>query len=143
MRPESCRFKKLRMAVQNVAIIGCGVSGLTSIKSCIDSGLKPTCFEQQPSFGGVWNYTGDPRPNLASVHYSTVTNRSKLTMGFSDFPVPEDFPNYLPHRLMQEYLKMYAQHFDLLQYVHFNTEVVKLERSADYGETGKWVVSTR
>ena len=64
-------------------------------------------------------------------------------MGFSDFPFPKEFPNYLPHRLVQEYLKMYADNFDLLKYVQFNTEVAKLERSADYEETGKWVVSTR
>ena len=131
------------MAVKNVAIIGCGVAGLTSIKSCIDAGLQPTCFEQQSSYGGVWNYSEDRRANLATVHSSTVTNLSKLITSFSDFPFPKEFPNYLPRRLMQEYLKMYAQHFDLLKYVHFNTEVVKLERSADYGETGKWVVSTR
>ena len=131
------------MAVKNVAIIGCGVAGLTSIKSCIDAGLKPTCFEQQSSYGGVWNYTDESRPNLATVHSSTVTNLSKLITGFSDFPFPKEFPNYLPHRLVQEYLKMYVEKFDLLKYVQFNTEVVKLERSADYGETGKWVVSTR
>ena len=131
------------MAVKDVAIIGCGVSGLSSIKCCLETGLKPTCFEQQSNFGGVWNYTDDPRPNLASAHKSTITNTSKLLTGFSDFPLPKEFPNYVPQSLMQEYLKMYAQKFDLLKHVQFNTEVVKLERSADHGATGKWVVSTR
>ena len=131
------------MAAKNVAIIGCGASGLCSIKSCIDAGLNPVCFEKQPTFGGVWNYSDGPRPNLGSVHKSTVTNTSKLITGFSDFPMPKEFPNYLPQSLMQEYFKMYAKEFDLAKYVEFNTEVVKLERSADYGETGKWVVSTR
>ncbi|CAB4017658.1 Dimethylaniline monooxygenase [N-oxide-forming] 5, partial [Paramuricea clavata] len=131
------------MAEQNVAIIGCGASGLTSIKSCLDAGLKPVCFEQQSTFGGAWNYTDEPRQNLASVHKSTVTNTSKLVTGFSDFPMPKEFPNYLPQRLVREYFEMYGKEFDLAKYVEFNTEVVKLERSADHGDTGKWVVSTR
>ena len=131
------------MAVNDVAIIGCGASGLTSIKSCLDAGLKPVCFEQQSTFGGAWNYTDDPRQNLASVHKSTVTNTSKLITGFSDFPMPKEFPNYLPQRLVREYFEMYAKEFNLAKYVEFNTEVVKLERSADHGDTGKWVVSTR
>ena len=131
------------MAVKNVAIIGCGVAGLTSIKSCLDAGLNPICFEKQSTFGGVWNYSDGPRLNLGSVHRSTVTNTSKLMTGFSDFPMPKEFPNYLPQTLMQEYLKMYAKEFDLEKYVDFDTEVVELQRSADHGETGKWVVCTR
>ena len=131
------------MAGKTVAIIGCGASGLPSIKSCLDAGLKPTCFEKQSTFGGVWNYSDGPRPNVGSVHKSTVTNTSKLITGYSDFPMPKEFPNYLPQRFMQEYFEMYAKEFDLAKYVEFNTKVVKLERSADYGETGKWMVTTR
>ena len=131
------------MVIKDVVIIGCGVSGLPSIKSCLDAGLNPICFEKQSTLGGVWNYSDGPRPNLGSVHKSTVTNTSKLITGYSDFPMPKEFPNYLPHRFMTEYLKMYAKEFNLTKYVEFNTEVVKLERSADYGETGKWVVTIR
>ncbi|XP_028400863.1 dimethylaniline monooxygenase [N-oxide-forming] 5-like isoform X2 [Dendronephthya gigantea] len=128
----------------DVAIIGCGVSGLTSIKTCRDVGLNPVCFEQQSSLGGVWNlYTDDPRPNLSSVHKCTITNTSKLFTAFSDFPFPKEFPNYLPQNLVQKYVELYAKEFDLAKYVQFNTEVVKLERSADHSETGKWIVSTR
>jgi hypothetical protein len=50
--------------------------------------------------------------------------------------MPKEFPNYLPQRVD-------AKEFNLAKYVEFNTEVVKLERSADHGDTGKWVVSTR
>ena len=131
------------MAVKDVAIIGCGVSGLTSIKACLDVGLNPVCFEQQTNLGGVWNYTEDPRPNLASVHKSTITNTSKLFTAFSDFPAPKEFPNYMPQKLVQEYIELYAKEFDLAKYVKFNTKVVKLERSADHRDTGKWIVSTR
>lgn len=54
-----------------------------------------------------------------TVYRSVITNTSKEMSCFSDFPFPEDFPNYLPHSLLLEYFRMYAQHFDLLRYIHF------------------------
>ncbi|XP_028400860.1 dimethylaniline monooxygenase [N-oxide-forming] 2-like [Dendronephthya gigantea] len=129
------------MVAKKVAIIGCGVGGLTAIKCCLDAGLQPTCFEQQSSFGGIWNYTDEPRPGLGSVHSGTVTNISKAIMCFSDFPVPKEWPNYLHHRLFMKYLRLYAENFGLEEYVRFNTKVTKLSKATDYNETGNWALS--
>ncbi|XP_078012626.1 dimethylaniline monooxygenase [N-oxide-forming] 4-like isoform X2 [Phascolarctos cinereus] len=43
--------------VKQVAIIGAGVSGLTSIKGCLEEGLEPTCFERSDDIGGLWKFT--------------------------------------------------------------------------------------
>uniref|UniRef100_A0A8C4WD75 Flavin-containing monooxygenase n=1 Tax=Gopherus evgoodei TaxID=1825980 RepID=A0A8C4WD75_9SAUR len=43
--------------VQRVAIIGAGVSGLASIKCCLDERLEPTCFERSDDIGGLWKFT--------------------------------------------------------------------------------------
>lgn len=43
--------------VRSVAIIGAGVSGLASVKCCLDEGLQPTCFERTEDIGGLWRYT--------------------------------------------------------------------------------------
>ena len=128
------------MVAKKVAIIGCGVGGLTAIKSCVDAGLKPTCFEQQSRFGGIWNYTGEVRPNLGSVHKNTVTNISKAIMCFSDFPVPKEWPNYVHHRIFMNYLEMYAKEFDLEPYIKLNTKVERLSKTDDHTETGRWTV---
>lgn len=32
------------------------------------------------------------------------------------------------HSLVQKYLEMYAKHFDLLKYIQFNTEVIKVRQ---------------
>lgn len=40
-------------------------------------------------------------------------------MCFSDFPMPADYPNYLHHSQLLGYLRLYAQHFDLLRHVRF------------------------
>ena len=62
-------------------------------------------------------------------------------MCFSDFPMPSDFPNYLPHSKFLEYLRMYVAHFQLKQYIRFETEVVSVEQQQDGG--GRWSVTTR
>lgn len=43
--------------VKRVAVIGAGVSGLSSIKCCLDEGLEPTCFERSTDIGGLWKFT--------------------------------------------------------------------------------------
>jgi dimethylaniline monooxygenase (N-oxide forming) len=44
------------MEVKQIAIIGAGVSGLGAIKSCLEEGLEPTCFEKSNDIGGLWRY---------------------------------------------------------------------------------------
>lgn len=53
------------------------------------------------------------------MYHSVITNTSKEMSCFSDFPFPEGFPSYLPHSLVLEYFRMYAQHFDLLRHIRF------------------------
>lgn len=40
-------------------------------------------------------------------------------MCFPDFPYPDDFPNYMHHSKLQEYIKTFAQKKDLLRYIQF------------------------
>ncbi|KAJ8321896.1 hypothetical protein KUTeg_000367 [Tegillarca granosa] len=42
------------MAVQKVAVVGAGASGLTAIKCCLDEGVEPVCFERT-DFIGQWD----------------------------------------------------------------------------------------
>lgn len=60
----SCHIKQLSPAfpqqstmARRVAVIGAGVSGLSSIKCCLDEGLEPICFERSNNFGGLWKFT--------------------------------------------------------------------------------------
>jgi len=55
--------------------------------------------------------------------------------------MPDDFPVYLPHSKYLEYLRLYADHFQLEQYIRFGTEVVSLEQQSDDG--GRWSVTTK
>ena len=55
--------------------------------------------------------------------------------------MPADFPNYMSHSKLLEYLRMYVDHFQLEQYIRFETEVVSVEQQQDGG--GRWSVTTR
>ncbi|NXR11823.1 FMO4 monooxygenase, partial [Semnornis frantzii] len=128
--------------VRHVAVIGAGVGGLVSIKCCLDEGLEPTCFERSEDIGGVWHYMDSTDSRRVSVYQSVITNTSKEMSCFSDFPYPEDFPNYLHHSLVLEYFRMYAQHFDLLQHIRFKTTVLSVRKHPDFATSGQWEVVT-
>uniref|UniRef100_A0A8C5PR53 Flavin-containing monooxygenase n=2 Tax=Leptobrachium leishanense TaxID=445787 RepID=A0A8C5PR53_9ANUR len=125
-----------------VAIIGAGTSGLTSIKCCLDEGLEPTCFERSDDIGGVWRYTPNVESGRASIYQSVVSNTSKEMMCYSDFPYPEDAPNFLHNSKMLEYYRQYVETFGLLKYIQFKTVVQKVKKCNDFSSTGKWEVTT-
>lgn len=74
-----------------------GPSGLVAIKQCLEEGLVPVCFESSSSIGGLWRYSA--KESHSSCYHSTVVNTSKEMMQFSDFPIPADWPKFLPHTM--------------------------------------------
>lgn len=80
---------------KRICIIGGGPSGLTAIKQCLDEGHDVVCYERSDNIGGLWYYREDTGDGVASVAKSTIINTSKEFSAFSDFPPPENFPNYM------------------------------------------------
>uniref|UniRef100_A0A8D0HFP4 Dimethylaniline monooxygenase [N-oxide-forming] n=1 Tax=Sphenodon punctatus TaxID=8508 RepID=A0A8D0HFP4_SPHPU len=127
---------------KRVAIIGAGVSGLTSIKCCLDEGLEPTCFERSDDIGGLWRFTENVEEGRASLYKSVVSNTCKEMSAFTDFPYPEDFPVFLHNSLVLEYLRMYVNHFNLLKHIQFKTTVISVRKHPDFSTSGQWDVVT-
>ncbi|XP_056384059.1 dimethylaniline monooxygenase [N-oxide-forming] 2-like [Hyla sarda] len=125
-----------------VAIIGAGVSGLTCIKCCLDEGLEPTCFERSDDIGGVWRFSNNIEDGRASIYQSVVSNTSKEMMGYSDFPYPENFPNFVPNFKLLGYLRKYAEEFNLLKYIQFETVVTSVRKCKDFVSSGQWSITT-
>ncbi|XP_030352281.1 dimethylaniline monooxygenase [N-oxide-forming] 5-like isoform X2 [Strigops habroptila] len=130
------------MAAQKVAIGGAGASGLCALKCCLDGGLEPTCFERSRGIRGLWLFEECPEEGRASIYRSVIINTSKEMMCFSNFPIPEDFPNYMHNSKIMEYFRMYAQHFDLLRHIRFRTSVCRVSKRPDFAATGQWEVVT-
>ncbi|XP_069334433.1 flavin-containing monooxygenase 2 [Eulemur rufifrons] len=128
---------------KKVAVIGAGVSGLISLKCCVDEGLEPTCFERTEDIGGLWRFKENVEDGRASIYQSVITNTSKEMSCFSDFPMPEDFPNFLHNSKLLEYFRIFAKNFDLLKYIQFQTTVISVKKCPDFSSSGQWKVVTQ
>uniref|UniRef100_A0A8C6AJ71 Dimethylaniline monooxygenase [N-oxide-forming] n=1 Tax=Monodon monoceros TaxID=40151 RepID=A0A8C6AJ71_MONMO len=127
---------------KQVATVGAGVSGLASIKRCPEEGLEPTCFERSDDLGGLWRFTEHVEEGRASLYKSVVSNSCKEMSCYPDFPFPENYPNYVPNSVFLEYLKMYANQFNLLKCIQFKTKVSSVTKCPVFSVTGQWEVVT-
>ncbi|KAF9102274.1 Cyclopentanone 1,2-monooxygenase (CPMO) [Mortierella sp. AM989] len=120
-----------------------GASGLTAVKECLDEKdqIDVVCFEQEKHLGGLWRYVEvtkeNPNPH-SSVYKSTIINTCKAMMTFSDYAIPEDWPMFLPNKKIAQYFDMYAEHFDLLPHIRFQTKVVEVKELHD--SQNRWMV---
>ncbi|CAN1251767.1 Probable flavin-containing monooxygenase 1 [Linum perenne] len=110
-----------------IAIIGAGMSGLLACKYALSKNLHPTVFESRNDVGGVWTKT------LSTTKLQTP----KSNFQFSDFPWPDSSDEIPTHDQVLDYLKSYADHFDLNRYIQLSTRVVGIRYS---GVQGKWEV---
>ncbi|XP_063282762.1 flavin-containing monooxygenase 5-like [Pelobates fuscus] len=127
---------------KKICVIGAGSSGLTAIKCCLDEDLEPTCFESSDDIGGLWRFKENPEDGRASIYKSVIINTSKEMMCFSDYPIPDEFPNYMHNSKIMEYFRMYAKNFNLLKYIRLKTSVCSVKRHPDFATTGQWDVVT-
>ena len=125
---------------KKVAIIGAGASGLVAMHCCLEEGIDPVCFERTDNIGGIWNYSETISEKQGSVTSTTVINTSKEMMSFSDFPIPDRFPNFMHNTKVQKYFELYADHFSLKKYIRFRTEILSARRASDFVLSGNWIL---
>ncbi|XP_022105093.1 dimethylaniline monooxygenase [N-oxide-forming] 5-like [Acanthaster planci] len=131
------------MPVKRVAVIGAGVAGLMSVKSCLEAGLEPVCFERNDQIGGVWltpELTSWEGVRGGTVYQCLMTNSSKEMTAISDFPFPREYPPYLTPRHLLAYYRDFASHFKLDRHIRLAAEVTKVAPSEDHETTGQWEV---
>ena len=98
-----------------VAIIGAGLAGLTTAKVLLQAGHDVQVFDKTPDVGGVWSRTR---------RYPGVTTQSpKAQYSFSDFPMPEDLPEWPTGAQVQSYLESYAGEFGITGHLRLQTVV--------------------
>ncbi|VFV21898.1 dimethylaniline monooxygenase [Lynx pardinus] len=131
------------MPGKRIAVIGAGVSGLGAIKICLEEGLEPTCFEGTNDIGGLWRYQVRGDYEWQGKYYKSATsNTSKEMTTYRDYPSPDRFPNYLHNSRIMEYLRMYAQHFDLTKHIRFLSKVHSVRKRSDFSCTDVLVETT-
>lgn len=105
--------------VETIGIIGAGVSGIITAKTCLEYGYDVKVFEKDAELGGVW---------ASSRRYVGVrTQNTKDTYYFSDLPMPKHYPEWPNGEQVQAYLKSFAEKFGVLPRIRFSNEIVKAE----------------
>lgn len=113
------------MAKDKVCIIGAGASGIAAAKVFHQHGIDFDCFEKGSQVGGLWRYNNDNglSPAYASLHVNT----SKRITAYSDFPMPDDYPDYPSHEQMARYFDAVVDHFGLREKITFRTTVTEVQ----------------
>ncbi|RYY52819.1 MAG: K+ transport protein [Chitinophagaceae bacterium] len=84
-------------------------------------------FEKAADLGGVWE------ESRSYLGVATQTTRDEYA--FSDFPMPADYPLWPSGSQVQDYLRHYAYHFDVLPDIRFGTVVNNITH-----HSGVWAV---
>ncbi|KAI1720224.1 flavin-binding monooxygenase-like domain-containing protein [Ditylenchus destructor] len=127
-----------RQMPKRVAIVGAGSSGLTAVRHALLYDFDPVVFEKEGNFGGIMRYSAFTEKR--TVSHNTVIHYSRHMSAFSDFPPNESSSDFMHHSEVLEYLKKYAENFQLVSHIRFNTEVVQVRRSESYNHSGVWEV---
>ena len=106
-----------------IAIIGAGPSGITALKNLATNGFNVTCFEMNDQIGGNWVY--QDKTGHSSVFKTTHIISSKKFSEYTDFPMPEDYPDYPSGSELLAYFNSYVHKFDLKKHIRFNTKIIK------------------
>lgn len=121
----------------DIAVIGAGSSGVAVGKALRDKGLTFDIYEKGSNLGGMWRYENDN--GLSCAYRSLHIDTSRNNLGYPDFPIPSDKPDFLSHQQLLEYLEAYADRFDVRRSVRFNTEVTSVTKLPD----GRWRVASK
>ena len=123
-----------RGETDKVCIVGAGCSGFTLARGLQRLGVAYDQFELSDEVGGNW-YHQNPN-GLSACYQSLHIDTSKFRLGFEEYPVPEDWPDFPHHSQLLQYFKDYVDHFGLRDSIAFNTGVEEAVRDAD----GLWQV---
>ncbi|MBV9193102.1 MAG: NAD(P)-binding domain-containing protein [Solirubrobacterales bacterium] len=116
-------------------VIGAGSSGIAAAKALLERGIPFDCFETSDRVGGNWVFGN--RNGMSSAYRSLHINTSRQRMEYSDFPMPESYPDYPHHTQIARYFDDYVDHFGLRERITFETTVEHARRNG----AGVWHVA--
>jgi dimethylaniline monooxygenase (N-oxide forming) len=117
-----------------VCLIGAGSSGITAAKALHERGIPFDCFEKSDRVGGNWVF--ENRNGMSAAYRDLFINTSRPRMAYSDFPMPESYPDFPHHTQIAAYFDEYVEHFGFREQITFETGVERASLDAD----GAWTV---
>ncbi|XP_052756556.1 senecionine N-oxygenase-like isoform X2 [Galleria mellonella] len=119
---------------QRVCVIGAGVAGLSTGRYLKEEGIPFTILEATKYVGGTWRYDSrvgtdeNGLPIHTSMYKHLRTNLPKPTMELRGFPIPRKVQSFPSWQVYYDYIKDYAEHFDLLKHIKFLHNVISVKR---------------
>ena len=105
--------------ILDVAIVGAGPAGLTLARRLDKSAASYRVLERNKDVGGIWDIDAPGSPMYESAHFIS----SRTLSGFPGFPMPDHYPDYPSHRQVLDYIRSFAEAFNLRKHVSFETSV--------------------
>jgi dimethylaniline monooxygenase (N-oxide forming) len=121
-------------ALPTACIIGAGSSGIAAAKALHERGIAFDCFESSDRIGGNWVF--DNKNGMSAAYRDLFINTSRPRMEYSDFPMPESYPDFPHHTQIAAYFDDYVDHFGFREKISFRASV----RSANRRGDGVWEV---
>jgi len=117
-----------------VCLIGAGSSGIATVKALHERGIPFDCFEKSDRVGGNWVFGN--KNGMSAAYRDLFINTSRPRMEYSDYPMPESYPDFPHHTQIAAYFDDYVDHFGFRDRITFETGVQHAARDGD----GAWVL---
>jgi len=117
-----------------VCLIGAGSSGIAAAKALHERGIAFDCFEKSDRVGGNWVF--ENKNGMSAAYRDLFINTSRPRMQYSDFPMPDSYPDFPHHTQIAAYFEEYVDHFGFRDSITFETAVQHVSRDED----GVWTV---
>lgn len=111
-------------------VIGAGAAGLAVARNFQKAGIDYDVYDRHDDVGGLWGYGR----SYSAVYRSARLISSRPMTEFREFPMQSDLPDYPGQQAVFEYLRAYADHFNLRQRIRFGVEVTRVEWVGDCWE---------
>lgn len=111
----------------DLVIIGGGQSGLVTCKTFIESNFRVLLLDKG-SKNGLFN-------NVLEKEYFRWSS-SRYISGFSDFPIPKNFPVWMNFKQYCKYLELYKKTNNLDKFIQYNSNVISVKKKND-----KWEIT--
>jgi hypothetical protein len=118
-----------------VCLIGAGSSGITAAKALHERGIDFDCFEKSDRVGGNWVFGN--KNGMSAAYRDLFINTSRPRMEYSDFPMPDSYPDFPHHTQIAAYFEAYVDRFGFRDRITFETGVEHAARAAD----GTWTIT--
>jgi cation diffusion facilitator CzcD-associated flavoprotein CzcO len=124
----------LESARPRVCVIGAGSSGIAAAKALHARGIDFDCFEKSDRIGGNWVF--ENKNGMSAAYRDLFINTSRPRMAYSDFPMPDSYPDFPHHTQIAAYFEGYVDHFGFRDRIIFDTGVQSARRDRE----GVWHV---